>query len=615
MVVGEAEGGQARDSGEEAIGEAAAAMVALLVLRRDECNHQHTETLLINLRLLLDFAGTSSCHRAHVLSQQVPIKKVHLGPRGTAIDLLCGLLGISNEGYVPPSFRDDVISAILFLTEEQPHILWAALKRRKYSALRILLQDPNRKSIGKAAPSVSRLSSLGSTSVKSPRTDASRTNFWATEGDNTQTDRDEKCLALILRVVKVSSYAMQMGSEAVVNEVNLFTPAGLIQFLSTPADSVAEMCLEVLLRIFAARGQAMEQFLLLPSNFAMLIDILDMSLPPVMRNLSLDNASSMNRRFMKKKSTNSIASNLRESSVSSLRSDVPKLNLQLRVPSAQTTRLACAIVARLCSIHETMTCKTSEEVQSAPIAHYLDALHRPGFLRSLVYHAVAGTEAKKAAMRSLANVSSRSSTHPSLVRVMEEENEAMFRFVEQKLRSPLKDEDTEFITCLIGNLTSSIEGFQAIQKRPALVDLLHELMRAPTPPPMESADSLEVEKQENLRGLGMLRPTFVDALPSSNLAPGFDDGQSRSPPISVHGSVTQRFWEAASVPNAHEAWKLAHRRVQPTQGFSGYPTITAGQRSLGIYGTWKAREHSGRALANIMKQQLGTRTWKPTALC
>ena len=126
----------------------------------------------------------------------------------------------------------------------------------------------------------------------------------------------------------------------------------------------------------------------------------------------------------------------------------------------------------------------------------------------------------------------------SLVRVMEEENEAMFRLVEQKLRSPLEDEDTEFITCLIGyllsssssllpdtissNLTSSIEGFQAIQKRsrplllllsssesprlprPALVDLLHELMRAPTPPPMESADSLEVEKQENLRGLGMV---------------------------------------------------------------------------------------------------------------
>ena len=35
MVEGEAEGGQARDGGEEAMREAAAGMVALLVLRRD----------------------------------------------------------------------------------------------------------------------------------------------------------------------------------------------------------------------------------------------------------------------------------------------------------------------------------------------------------------------------------------------------------------------------------------------------------------------------------------------------------------------------------------------------------------------------------------------------
>mmetsp|Transcript_11435 Transcript_11435/g.26126 ORF Transcript_11435/g.26126 Transcript_11435/m.26126 type:complete len:128 (-) Transcript_11435:70-453(-) len=91
--------------------------------------------------------------------------------------------------------------------------------------------------------------------------------------------------------------------------------------------------------------------------------------------------------------------------------------------------------------------------------------------------------------------------------------------------------------------------------------------------------------------------------------------RSRSPPISLHGSVTQRFWEAASVPSEHDAWKLAHKRVQPAKGFSGYPSVTAGKRSLGISGTWKAKEHSSRALANIMKHHLGTRTWKPTALC
>ena len=46
--------------------------------------------------------------------------------------------------------------------------------------------------------------------------------------------------------------------------------------------------------------------------------------------------------------------------------------------ASETDAPTSAIVARLCSIHEAMTCKTSEEVQSAPIVHYLDALHRPG---------------------------------------------------------------------------------------------------------------------------------------------------------------------------------------------------------------------------------------------
>mmetsp|Transcript_33996 Transcript_33996/g.76505 ORF Transcript_33996/g.76505 Transcript_33996/m.76505 type:complete len:482 (+) Transcript_33996:556-2001(+) len=436
---------------------------------------------------------------------------------------------------------------------------------------------------------------MDSIAVRSPRTEAtaSRASFWPEVVDKSQTERDERCLLLILRVVRISNYAMDMGSEAFLNEVNLFSPSGLIQFLNTPADSVVELCLEVLLRIFAARPRAMEQFLMSPTNFCLLVDILDLSLPPVMRNLSMDNGASMNRRFMKKKSTSSLASNFRESSVSSLRSDVPRLNLQLALPSAQTIKLACAILARLCSMHETLSCKAPDEPLSGPIALYLDVLHRPGFLRSLVYQAVAGTAARKAALRSLANVSSRSSSHTTLVRVMEEENEAMFRFVEEKLRSPFKDEDIEFVTCLIGNLTSSDEGFQAVHRRPALVELLHELVRAPTPPPVESGDGLEgslpplttrdvlKNQHETKRLLQTLatqrslttsrafsstflrsgaqtwRPGMTAASPDFDYAMTLTE-RSRSPPISLHGSVTQRFWEAASVPSEHDAWKLAH---------------------------------------------------------
>mmetsp|Transcript_33985 Transcript_33985/g.76422 ORF Transcript_33985/g.76422 Transcript_33985/m.76422 type:complete len:222 (+) Transcript_33985:1425-2090(+) len=176
---------------------------------------------------------------------------------------------------------------------------------------------------------------------------------------------------------------------------------------------------------------------------------------------------------------------------------------------------------------------------------------------------------------------------------MEEENEAMFRFVEEKLRSPFKDEDIEFVTCLIGNLTSSDEGFQAVHRRPALVELLHELVRAPTPPPVESGDGLEgslpplttrdvlKNQHETKRLLQTLatqrslttsrafsstflrsgaqtwRPGMTAASPDFDYAMTLTE-RSRSPPISLHGSVTQRFWEAASVPSEHDAWKLAH---------------------------------------------------------
>ena len=92
-----------------------------------------------NIQQVYPFIRKSETHRHELLSLNLKIDKKTLGAKGTAIELLAGLLTLAGDGLVGPSFGDDVVLTLDKVSEQQDHALWAALRRNSYQAAKVLL--------------------------------------------------------------------------------------------------------------------------------------------------------------------------------------------------------------------------------------------------------------------------------------------------------------------------------------------------------------------------------------------------------------------------------------------------------------------------------------------